>query len=133
MRFDTPDRRILFRYLIGGGLAAAAHFSILIALVEWVSVGATFASATGFCAAVAVNYTLQYYWTFASTGSHRVIFLRYLSITLAMLGLNTAVFWMLHQRFAVPYLLAQFVTTGAILIINFTVNRRYTFITPVRS
>ncbi|MGH8729298.1 MAG: GtrA family protein [Burkholderiales bacterium] len=123
----SNELNIFIRYVLSGGAAAAAHFLILILLVEGPRLNATFASALGFCFACAVNYTLQYHWTFSSTGMHRVIGLRYVAVTLLMLMLNTALFWALHQKLSVAYLLAQVIATAAVVICNFTVNRLYTF------
>ena len=44
-----------------------------------------------------------------------------------MLGLNVAIFWTLHERFGINYLLAQAVAIGMVFSLNFLVNRRYTF------
>lgn len=125
------ELNIIVRYVLSGGAAAAVHFFILILFVEGAELNATFASAAGFCVACAVNYILQYYWTFSATGMHRVIVLRYAAVTLAMLILNTALFWVLHQKLSVAYLFAQVIATAAVVICNFTVNRLYTFTAPV--
>lgn len=128
---DAQERRILFRYLVSGGLASAVQFAILIALVELTRADPTQASVIGFCAAVVINYNLQYHWTFGAAGAHSVIFLRYSTITFAMLGLNTALFWMMHEHLGIDYVIAQLVTKGFVLVINFTVNRHYTFTAAV--
>lgn len=127
--FRKQERRIFFRYVFSGGTATAVHFLLLIVLVETVHANATWATALGFCLACAVNYLLQYYWTFASTGAHRIVAFRYAVITLAMLALNTLLFWMLHEKLGIAYLLAQALATSAVLIGNFTINRLYTFTT----
>ena len=88
---------------------------------------ATLASAIGFCAACAVNYTIQYYWTFAAVGSHGILFTRYALVTLVMLGVNTVFFWLLYSRAGAPYLLAQALATALVFGLNFETNRRYTF------
>ena len=54
---------LLAKYIASGSAAACAHllvFSVLSALSNWPAIS----SALGFCVAVAVNYLLQYYWTF---------------------------------------------------------------------
>jgi putative flippase GtrA len=109
-------------------MAAIAHFTVLWILVEWFGVYPTYASAIGFCVAMFVNYSLQYYWTFRAKGPHGVLFSRYLAVTLAMLGVNTLIFWLLNESAGVPYLVAQVVATGCVMFLNFTINRRYTFV-----
>jgi putative flippase GtrA len=121
---------IFVRYIVAGSVAAAAHFGVLWLLVEWFAVYPTLASALGFCVATGINYSLQYHWTFRVTGPHGVIFTRYLLVTIAMLGVNTALFWVLNEFGGIPYLLTQAVATGSVVILNFTINRRYTFVEP---
>lgn len=127
--FSGPERRIFFRYVVSGAAATAVHFWLLIVLVEIVHADETWATALGFCLACAVNYLLQYYWTFASTGAHRIVAFRYVTVTLAMLAINTLLFWVLHEKLGIAYLLAQALATSAVLIGNFTINRLYTFTT----
>ena len=75
---------VFIRYTLAGSVAAAVHFGMLWLLVEQAGVYPTTASALGFCAAVFVNYSLQYYWTFEARGPHRLLFMRYVVVTLAM-------------------------------------------------
>ena len=116
------------KYVISGGLAAAVHFLILIVLVEKISVNPTLATSLGFCAAIFVNYTMQYHWTFQSAGSHKTVFTRYVVITFMMLGVNTLIFWFLYEKLGFMYLLAQAVATGMVMFMNFAINKNYTFV-----
>ena len=120
---------LLTRYIISGGVAAVAHFGLLIILVELFAVNPTVASALGFIAAIFVNYSLQYHWTFAVKGSgqHKKFFARYLLVTLSTLCINTLLFWTMNEVVGIQYFYAQVVATGVVLVINFVVNQRYTF------
>ena len=122
---------VFIRYCISGGIAAVMHFSVLILLIEWVGLNPTLASATGFCAATCVNYSLQYYWTFMATGPHSVIFARYVMVTLTMLGVNTGLFWTLNEVYDIHYVIAQAAAIGTVVLFNFIINQRYTFTAPV--
>jgi len=65
-----------------------------------------------------------------ASGNGRAISVRdflYLAVTLVTLTLNTAVFWSLHVQFEWSYLLAQLLATGVVFLINFQINRLYTF------
>lgn len=117
----------LFRYLLSGGVAAAAHLLTLTALVELFAIAPVTASGIGFCIAVIFNYSLQYHWTFGARDAHAVVFSRYLGVTLAMLGVNTALFWVFQVRLGLPYLLAQIPATGIVVVLNFNINRSFTF------
>ncbi len=123
---SIPARQ-LGRYLVAGGTATLVHLCLLAALVELLGTPATLASAIGFCIACGVNYTIQYYWTFAAVGSHGILFARYALVTIVMLGVNTVFFWLLHSRAGAPYLLAQALATAMVVGLNFETNRRYTF------
>ena len=115
------------RYLVSGGTAAATHFAVLIALVEAAAVEATVASAIGFVLACAVNYTLQYGFTFGSAVPHAVAGSRYAAVTSATLLVNTAIFWLLASMIGVPYVVAQVFATGVVVVLNFFINMHYTF------
>ncbi len=85
------------------------------------------ATSIGFAAAIGVNYHFQYHWTFAASGSHKSTFTRYVTVTVAMMFVNTAIFWMLTEQWGFGYILAQCLATGVVMIANFNINRRYTF------
>jgi putative flippase GtrA len=120
--------KVLFRYLVAGGTAALVHFAVLIMLVELADVDATIASMIGFCLAVIVNYTLQYHWTFEMSEPHGRILTKYIVITFTMLGVNTIIFWVLYEQVGVLYLVAQFIATGVVTVLNFLINKHYTFV-----
>lgn len=124
----TTERKRVFRYLVAGGLATATHFLVLVLLVEWAGADPTLSTTIGFVAAIAVNYPLQYFWTFSATGHHRVVFARYLAVTLAALGLNTLLFWSLVTGIGVWYPLAQAIATSIVVVVNYTINKYFTFL-----
>ena len=115
------------RYLVAGGVAFGTHLLMLVALVEGLGMNATLASALGFAAAIAVNYPLQYHWTFRADGRHGVTFARYVAVTLAGLGLNVVLFHTMVTVLGVWYPLGQCVATVGVLVFNFAVNLLYTF------
>jgi len=119
--------KIFIYYTISGGLAALVHFLILIALVEKTTINPTIASGIGFCMAIIVNYNMQYHWTFKSSGSHRTIFIKYVIVTFIMLGVNTIIFWFLFEKQELVYLIAQVIATGTVMLMNFAINKNYTF------
>lgn len=120
--------RQFWRYCAVGVVAAALHFAVLAVLVEFFDVVPTFASAMGFCAAVLLNYWLQYRWTFRADGSHSIMLPLFALIAVLALGVNTAVFWVCDVVAALPYLLAQVIATGTVVVVNFYLNRRYVFV-----
>jgi putative flippase GtrA len=123
----VPVPRTFLRYLGSGSTAAAVHFAVLIGLVEALALDPTPASALGFAAATAVNYTLQYYWVFGSGDDHRRTFARYLAVTLSMLALNVVLFRLILTGLGWWYPLVQAVVTGVVMVLNFLLNRHFTF------
>jgi len=126
----SPNVSMIFRYLISGAIAATVHFGLLILLVEFLAINPTLASTIGFITAILVNYNLQYHWTFTSDnkGLHQVVFTRYFLVTLLTLSINTLLFWTMNEIMGYQYLFSQVFATGTVLIINFIVNSKYTFI-----
>jgi putative flippase GtrA len=120
--------RQFWRYCAVGVVAAALHFAVLVVLVELFAAVPTFASATGFCAAVLLNYWLQYRWTFRADGSHGIMFPLFALIAVLALGVNTVVFWACNVVATLPYLLAQVIATGTVVVVNFYLNRRFVFV-----
>ena len=98
-------------------------FSVLSALSNWPAIS----SALGFCVAVAVNYLLQYYWTFNYVGSHVIAFRRYVSVTLLSFVINLAAFKVLSEHLHVNPLVAQAAAIAIVFVFNFSLNSSYTF------
>jgi putative flippase GtrA len=117
----------LVRYFISGVSAVALHFLVLACLVEIAGLHSTIATTIGFVTGSLLNYTLQYYWAFAASTNHAQSLTRYALVTATTAGLNALLFWLLTQRLGVHYLASQALVTAVIFLINFEVNRRYTF------
>jgi len=117
----------IFRYLVSGSLAAAVLFIVLTLMVEVFGTPPWVASPVAFVAGALVNYVLQYHWTFQAEGSHRVMFTRFILVTLATMSLNTALFWVFTHLMAIHYLIAQALAIGLIIGVNYVINKHYTF------
>ena len=123
MFFRTPP---IFQYLVGGGIAVVVHLSILIGLVELFGANAVMASTLGLIAGVVVNYLFQYYVTFReSSRGHRSAAWRFIAVTTFTLFLNYLMFSALEAR--MHYVIAQAVTILAIFLVNFGINKAFTF------
>jgi putative flippase GtrA len=115
------------RYLVSGGAAVAVHLALLFALVEHLGADETLATSVGFFLGSVVNYLLQYHVVFKSRSRHLNAFVRYGAVTLIMLGVNAIVFRLLTDGFGMWYMLAQATATGMVFVLNFLVNRSFTF------
>ncbi len=123
----SANRASIFRYFVGGVLAVGLHISVLALLVEIIDLNATLATTIGFIVASVFNYCLQYYWAFSATGSHASRFSKYAVVTSITVMINAGMFWILNVALGAPYIIAQLVTTGAIFLLNYEANRRFTF------
>ena len=117
----------IFRYLVSGTAAATMLFAVLTLMVEVFGTPPWLASPVAFVAGAVVNYVLQYHWTFQAQGSHRVMFTRFMLVTLATMSLNTALFWAFTQLMDIHYLIAQALAIGLIIGVNYVINKHYTF------
>ena len=115
------------RYGFAGGTSALTHLLVLTALVELLDVNKTVASTLGFLCAIPVNYLLQHRFVFSRQGRHGRFFVRYLTVTLVGLGLNSALFLLGVNVFGFHYIPTQIVVIGLIFVANFFVNRDFTF------
>jgi putative flippase GtrA len=119
--------RQFLRYIVAGGSALGLHLLLMTILIETGSSGEIAASAAGFIAGCLLNYTLQYYITFASEVNHQSAVLRYTAVTLAMLILNLLIFKALLMLTGSSWVTAQLLASGVVFVGNFLINRRFTF------
>lgn len=124
---DWIYRHPVFRYLISGGTGAVVIFCLLSLMVEIFDTPPLVATTISFIIGSLVNYTLQYYWTFEAAGPHKVMLSRYAAVTLVTMSLNTALFWAFTEQLGIQYLIAQALSIGLIIGVNFVINKHYTF------
>jgi putative flippase GtrA len=108
-----------------GAVGTAAHFILLILLVQLLAVPPVPASMAGFVCGALVNYTLNYRITFRSSAPHISALPRFLAVAAAGFCLNTII--MALVTVWLHYLLAQAVATVCVLAWNFFCNRCWTF------
>jgi putative flippase GtrA len=123
---DAHGRRV-FRFLSVGAVATAAHYAVLIALVELLGVNATAAAAIGFTVGALVSYTANYGFTFTSTLPHRVAMPRFAVSAGCGVLINSAVMAALTMGLGVHYLVAQVVATGTALLWNYLTGYYWSF------
>ncbi|MFA9429670.1 GtrA family protein [Egicoccus sp. AB-alg2] len=121
------ELRRLVRYGVAGAASAATHLGVLFVLVEVVGVVPVAASTVGFLCSVAVSYTLQKRWVFASTTATRVALPRFLAVTGVGLLLNAGIMAAGTAWAQGHYALVQLVALVAIPISNYLLNSLWTF------
>lgn len=119
--------RQFFAFAAVGLVGTAAHYSVLVALHELLGVDPVLASSTGFVTGGFVNYYLNYTITFRSNKRHHAALAQFFTIAGIGLGVNTALMALFVKALGAPYLPAQIVTTGLVLVWHFLGNRFWTF------
>ena len=115
------------RYFVVGSLAAGIHLFVLSVLIELAAVNPSVASSVGFVLACLFNYILQHYWVFDAIGSIKVFFPRYVLITSITFCLNLVLFYVFHEVMGLWYVTSQVLAIGLVFVVNFFLNRVYTF------
>lgn len=115
------------RYGVVGAASTLLQYCVLTFLVERMHVYPKYASMAGFIIGCMLHYILLYYWTFQSSSKHREVVIRYLIVTMMTFWMNMAIFSFLLDLFSLPYLLAQSSATLGVAMVNYMINRRYTF------
>lgn len=110
-----------------GAFATLCHYTALVILVEMRVLTVVPASATGALIGAIAGYQLNYRFAFNACTPHRDTAPRYLLVAAVALGMNTVLMALLNGELGLPYLIAQVITTGFVLILTFTAHRMWTF------
>lgn len=114
-------------YLGVGAIGTAAHYSLLIVVVQKLGFWPVVGSTVGFTVGAVVNYSLNYYITFRSQKRHYEGASKFFLVALSGLVLNTIIFVFVSRVLSLHYLLAQIAATGVVTMWTFTCNRLWTF------
>ena len=116
------------KFSLVGLLNTAIHYGIFISLYEFAGVYHLFASGIGFCFAMTNSYVINKHWTFKSRESDvRGEFVRFFIVNLISLSINLGSMAVLVELFLIHPPVAQLVTIGLTLAVNFSGNRFWTF------
>ena len=115
------------RYAGAGIIGTAAHYVVLVALVQGMHSGVVAASTAGAIVGAGVNYALNHRFTFASSESHRRALPRFAAVVAAGIVLNALVLAMMLALVGPHYLVAQVVATLVVLVAGYLANRAWTF------
>jgi putative flippase GtrA len=86
------------------------------------------ANAIGFTVAATTNYVLNRIWTFNSHNPQIALeFSRFFLIALIGLAINSAIIWMMNEKFRVNFYLSKLVATLIVTLWNFMINAYFTF------
>ncbi len=122
----------LARFGIVGLSAAAVHYWVVIALVEWLDIAPLQANVGGFVAAFGVSYFGHRHWTFsdamATHGENKhASFPRFLLVALLGFGMNQLMFYLLLRYAGWPYYLALAVVVFTVAAMTYVLSRLWAF------
>ena len=115
----------------GAGIAAAiVHYGTLIGLVQAGMLAPVPATLCGYVGGGLVSYVLNRRHTYRSERRHREAVWRFIVVAGVGFLLTWAMMHVLVDRWGLPYLPAQFLTTGIVLMWSFSAHKGWTFREP---
>lgn len=115
------------RFAVVGAFGTAAHYALLLALVEILGADPVVGSVAGFLLGALVNYTLNRRWVFRSDREHLEALPRFLAVAGMGLVGNSTLMALLVGMGELHYLLAQILTTSLLLVWHYVANALWTF------
>jgi putative flippase GtrA len=115
------------RYLLVGAAATAAHYAILIALVEVAGAAAAPSAAVGATFGALAAYSGHRRFTFPGKAPHARALPRFLAVAAFGAAANGALVWTGTEVAGLHYLAAQLVATAFVVWSGFMLNRRWSF------
>jgi putative flippase GtrA len=110
-----------------GAIGTAAHYSLLIFLVQAVHFNPVPATTAGFALGALINYILNYRITFNSSKRHREALIKFLSVALVGALINGVLMNAGMELFDLHYVIIQMLATGVVVTFNFIANKYWTF------
>ena len=117
----------LLRFGVSGAIATATHVILFASLVELLSVSAVAATSLAFCVSLLVSYGLNYHWTFAASGSHRVMLPRYATVATLGLALNIAITYLIVDVGGYWYGYALMAVISIVPLMSFFLSKFWAF------
>jgi putative flippase GtrA len=117
-----------FAAFSGVGLVAAlVHYGLLVGLVEGAGLAPVPATLAGYVAGGVVSYRLNRRHTYGSDRPHAEAGWRFATVALVGFLITGVVMQVFTAGLGLPYLPAQVVTTGLVMVWSFLANRIWTF------
>jgi len=112
----------------GAGIAAAiVHYGVLIGLVQSGTLDPVPATLCGYLGGGIVSYALNRRHTYRSDRPHRQAIWRFAGVAGVGFLITWGVMHLLVDRWSLPYLPAQLLTTGIVLLWSFSAHKWWTF------
>jgi putative flippase GtrA len=124
---DETVRRLKMFGLLGI-VGTAAHYAVLVGLVEALNFKPVIATTLGFTVGAAVNYILNYRYTFKSKKAHSDTAPKFYLIAVLTGFLNAILVFIGVHSLNFNYLIVQILVTAVVFLTNFILNSRWTFL-----
>ncbi|HOU03332.1 MAG: GtrA family protein [Bacteroidales bacterium] len=125
------DRLFLLKFLkfcVVGLSGMVIDFSTTWLLKEKAKVNKYIANSTGFILAATSNYIWNRIWTFQSENSQIAVeYFSFILISIAGLGINNFVIYLLNDRLKINFYLSKLLAIGVVTVWNFLMNFIITF------
>jgi len=125
------DRLFLLKFLkfcVVGFSGMVIDFSTTWLLKEKAKVNKYIANSTGFILAATSNYIWNRIWTFQSENSRIAVeYFSFILISVAGLGINNLVIYLLNDRLKINFYLSKLLAIGVVTVWNFLMNFIITF------
>ena len=125
------DRLLLLKFLkfcVVGFSGMVIDFSTTWLLKEKAKVNKYVANSTGFILAATSNYIWNRIWTFQSENSQIAVeYFSFILISIAGLGINNFVIYLLNDRLKINFYLSKLLAIGVVTVWNFLMNFIITF------
>ena len=120
------------RFFISGGSAAATNLAVFYVATSVFTIYYIWASILAYGISFFVSFTLQKFWTFRDTSTFQLNtqLVKYLSITLINLVVNTALIYTLVEFAHLPPLVAQILSIMLIAVWSFFAYHFFVFSPP---
>lgn len=118
------------KYIVAGVSSAIANLATLYICTEFFGMWYLWSATTAFTAGIFVSFLLHKFWTFdnQSTRATHQQFFSYFIWTLAMLGVNTLLVFLLVEQLQIWYLGAQIISGCIIACVNYLFYKHFVFI-----
>ena len=110
-----------------GAIGTGGHYACLIILVQLDLASPVIATTLGFAVGAAINYGLNYRFTFDSDKLHREALTKFLIVAATGAILNAGIMSAGLRSLDIHYLLIQLLATAIVLVLNFSANKYWTF------
>ena len=119
----------LIKFGVVGFSGLFVDFGVTYLFRDIIKINQYVANGIGFCLAATSNYVLNRIWTFHSVNPDITYeYLRFFGVSIAGLGINSLVLWLLIKKFKIRFYFAKAIAIAVTTIWNFVVNLLFTFV-----